>query len=192
MEQTKIGELIRKIRKEKNMTQLQLAEKLCVSDKTISKWECGGGCPDLSMFGKLSEVLGIDTDSLVNGAYKEDSYVNGKNISFHICPVCGNIIYQIGGAGISCCGHRLPALVPQEADEDGQLNVQRIENEYYISSAHEMTREHYISFIAFSSCDTLIIKKLYPEWNLETRLPCFARGRLFWYCTNHGLFFLDI
>ena len=56
-----------------------------------------------------------------------------------------------------------------------------------MTSGHEMGREHYISFIAFLSNDTLILKKLYPEWSLEARFPFYARGTLFWYCTRHGL-----
>ena len=51
-----------------------------------------------------------------------------------------------------------------------------------------MRREHYISFVVFLTGDTLIVKKLYPEWELETTLPFFAHGTLLWYCTKHGLF----
>lgn len=59
--------LIRNKHTGKGLTQLQLAEMLSVSDKTVSKWECGGGSPDLSMFEPLSEILEIDIKSLVNG-----------------------------------------------------------------------------------------------------------------------------
>ena len=83
-------------------------------------------------------------------------------------------------------------LKPEKAEEHKRLNVEVIENEYFISSDHEMTREHYISFIAFLTGDTLIMRKQYPEWNLQTRLTFFAHGRLIWYCTRHGLFYQDI
>ena len=51
-----------------------------------------------------------------------------------------------------------------------------------------MQREHYISFVALLSGDTLILKKRYPEWTLETRLPYLPQSTLLWYCTQHGLF----
>ena len=55
-----------------------------------------------------------------------------------------------------------------------------------------MCREHYISFLAFLTGDTVMVKKLYPEWGLETWLPFFAHGRLLSCCTKHGLFYQDI
>ena len=194
MEQTKIGGLIRKIRTEKNMTQLELVEKLCVSDKTVSKWECGGGCPDLSLFPRLSEVLGIDTESLVNGVCGANAAVNGnlKNITFYVCPQCGNIVYQLGGAGVSCCGQKLRALVPEKACSGDEISAERIENDYFITAEHEMTKTHYISFIAFVTGDTVIFKKLYPEQNMQTRIPFSAHGRLYWYCTQCGLKYTDL
>lgn len=104
----------------------------------------------------------------------------------------GNIITSISDTGVSCCGKKLKMLNPEKAEENSRLSVEVIENEYFISSDHEMTREHYISFVAFLTGDTLILRKQYPEWNLQTRLPFFAHGRLIWYCTRHGLFYQDI
>ena len=57
MDNAKIGALIRRLRKEKKMTQLQLALKLHISDKTVSKWERGLGCPDVSLIGQLSGIF---------------------------------------------------------------------------------------------------------------------------------------
>lgn len=51
-----------------------------------------------------------------------------------------------------------------------------------------MEQTHYVSFLAFLNGDTLLVRKLYPEWNLETNLPFFAHGTLLWYCTRDGLF----
>lgn len=60
MNQKKIGELIRAARREHGFTQQELAAQMHISDKTISKWECGLGCPDLSLLPQLSEILGLD------------------------------------------------------------------------------------------------------------------------------------
>lgn len=194
MDYVKIGQLILKLRKENNMTQLQLAEKMGISDKAVSKWERGLGCPDIELLTDLSEIFNVDLENLLSGEMKNNDVLGGnlKKICFYVCPVCGNIITSVSETGVSCCGKKLKALIPAKAEENNCLNIEIIENEYFISSEHEMTREHYISYIAFLTGDTLILRKQYPEWNLQTRLPFFAHGRLIWYCTRHGLFYQDI
>lgn len=67
MDQVKIGKLITKLRKERNMTQEQLAEKLSVSNRSISRWETGRNMPDMTLLIPLSEALGITTTELLNG-----------------------------------------------------------------------------------------------------------------------------
>ncbi|HCR83676.1 MAG TPA: XRE family transcriptional regulator, partial [Lachnospiraceae bacterium] len=54
MDCVKIGKLIAKLRKEKNLTQRNIADALGIQNKTVSKWECGLGCPDLSLWPELS------------------------------------------------------------------------------------------------------------------------------------------
>jgi len=188
MDQRKTGELIRSARRACGMTQMQLAECLGVSDKAVSKWERGAGCPDLSTLPLLTEVLGIDTESLLRGeAVTCESGGNMKKLRFYVCEQCGAITTSSGDSSVSCCGRRLSALEPQKAQEDERLCVELIENDYYITADHEMTREHYISFVALVTGDALILRKQYPEWDLSVRLPRLARGRLVWYCTRHGL-----
>lgn len=68
MEQIKIGKFIAKMRKEKNMTQKQLADALYISNKTVSKWECGKGLPEVSLMLPLCEVLQITVNDLLTGA----------------------------------------------------------------------------------------------------------------------------
>ena len=74
MELKQIGNLIKSQRKEKNLTQSQLAEKLCVSEKTISKWECGGGFPEASLMLPLCDELSLNANELLSGKkIKEDN-----------------------------------------------------------------------------------------------------------------------
>ena len=47
---------------------------------------------------------------------------------------------------------------------------------------------HYITFVALLTGDSLMLRKLYPEWNLQTRIPRFGHGMLVWNCSRHGLF----
>lgn len=67
MDQIKIGQFIARMRKEKNLTQRQLADILDISDKTISKWETGNGLPDVSLMMPLCETLTISVNELLSG-----------------------------------------------------------------------------------------------------------------------------
>ncbi len=191
MDNVKIGNLIHRLRKEKGMTQLQLAEILHISDKTVSKWERGLGCPDVSLLADLSRVFGVDLEKLLSGQLdaNEERGGNMKKLNFYVCPECGNVITAMTDAGISCCGKKLKALEPAKAAEEEKLSVEIMENDYYISSHHPMAKEHYISFVALLTGDSLILKKQYPEWDLQVRIPGRAHGKLIWYCTEHGLLY---
>lgn len=194
MDTTKIGELICTLRKEKGLTQVQLAERLNVSDKAVSKWERGLGCPDVSLLARLSQVFAVDLEKLLAGELDPNSQAAGnlKNLHFYVCPTCGNLVTALVDTPVSCCGKKLTALTAQKAGPEEKLSVGIIENDYFISSDHEMSKDHYISFVAFLTGDTVLLRKQYPEWNLQTRLPVFAHGRLLWYCTRHGLFYQNV
>lgn len=72
MDQIRIGEFIKAMRKEKNLTQQELADKLRVDGKTVSKWECGRGLPEVSLMMPLCEKLGISVNELLSGRRIED------------------------------------------------------------------------------------------------------------------------
>ncbi len=188
------GMIIRQLRQEKGLTQKQLAEMINVSDKAVSKWECGGGCPDISLIEELAKVLCTDTQTLLSGQKNENEREEGnmKKTSFYICRSCGNIITAANDAAISCCGSRLTALTPQKANDSQQLNVEETDGELYITSAHEMTKECYIAFVAYLNESTLIMARQYPEWSLQARLPLYRTGRLVWYSTKDGLLYQEI
>ena len=183
------GSVIKKIREEKGMTQLQLAESLGVSDKAVSKWETAKGLPDISLIESLAKPLGVSVMELISG-----DTVTNKNISsnilrskFYVCPVCGNIIRTTGDAVISCCGITLPPLEAEETDEVHKINVEKVEDEHFITINHDMTKTHFISFIAYLTTDKVQFVKFYPEGNAETRLQLRGRGYLYIYCNKHGL-----
>lgn len=191
MDCKKTGELIRLLRTEKNMTQKQLADMMNISDKTVSKWERGLGCPDVSLLEELSSALGVNIEQILGGSLQINEIVGGnmKNSKFYVCPVCGNIAFCTGAAEMSCCGRKLTALQPQKAGEDDMLKVEFVENERFISSDHPMTKENYISFAAFLTGGTVYMVKQYPEWNMQLRLPGRIHGKLIWYSTEKGLLY---
>jgi len=184
------GTTIRQLREKRNMTQAELAEKIGVSSKTVSKWETAKGLPDISLLQPLSQALGISVIELMNG-----EHITNKNISanmlrckFYVCPICGNTIHSTGNAVVSCCGITLPPLEDEDTDIDHTVTIENVEDEHFISIHHPMTKQHFISFVAFVSSDRLQMVKLYPEGNAETRLQLRGKGYLYYYCNRHGLF----
>ena len=97
-----------------------------------------------------------------------------KKIKVFLCPKCHNLVFSFEQAQISCCGEKLAPLIPKKAEDKERLSVEPMDGEWYITADHEMSREHYVSFAAFLTGDTLIVRKLYPEWNMETRIPFFC------------------
>ncbi|SHM79215.1 helix-turn-helix domain-containing protein [Ruminococcus flavefaciens] len=194
MDQIKTGELIRHFRTEMKLTQKQLAERINVSDKAVSKWELGNGCPDISLLATLAEVFGTDVQVLLSGEIDKNESEKGnmKKIKFYVCSNCGNIITATSDAAVTCCGNKLFPAEPRKAEENERLNVEDIGGEWYISSDHEMTKEHYITFAAYVSDSSIMMFKQYPEWNLQFNLPMYRSGRLMWYCTKCGLLYQDI
>lgn len=183
------GQTIKKLREEKALTQTQLAEQIGVSSKAVSKWETGKGLPDISLIEPLSKALGVSVMELMSG----DTVIN-KNLSsnlllskFYVCPVCGNVIHSTGATVISCCGITLPPLEAEEADGEHTINIEPVEDEKFITVSHPMTKQHFISFMAYVTTDRMQFIKLYPEGNAETRMQFRGRGYLYIYCNKHGL-----
>ena len=194
MDQMKTGTLIKQLRSNAGLTQKQLAESLNVSDKAVSKWECGNGSPDISLLSELADILGTDVQTLLSGEINKNESERGnmKKIKFYVCKDCGNIITATSDAVITCCGNRLNALEAKKAEEAEMLKVEDIGGELFISSDHEMKKEHYISFAAYVSDSSAMVFKQYPEWNLQVTLPLYRSGKLVWYCTKHGLFYQEL
>ena len=184
------GGAIKALREQRNLTQAELADKIGVSSKTVSKWETAKGLPDITLLQPLAAALGVSVIELMNGEPIANQNVSGNMLrsKFYVCPLCGNIIHTTGAALISCCGITLPALEAEEPDEDHGVTIEHVEDEHFITVPHPMTKGHYISFIASVTSDRLQMVKLYPEGNPETRLQLRGRGYLYYYCNQHGLF----
>lgn len=185
------GTTIRALRESRRLTQAELADRVGVSAKTVSKWETAKGLPDITLLEPLAKELGVSVIELMNGEpiVNRNVSANLLRAKFHICPVCGNVIHSLGNALISCCGVTLPPLEAEEADKDHTVTIESVEDEHFLTVHHPMTKEHYISFVAFVTTDRLQLVKLYPEGNAQTRLQLRGFGRLYWYCNRHGLFF---
>lgn len=184
------GTAIKTLREQQHMTQSQLAEKLCVSDKAVSKWETGKGFPDISLIEPLSDVLKVSVPELLSGEQiiNTNRSANIIRSKLYVCPICGNILHSTGPAVISCCGVTLPPLEAEEADEEHQVRWELIEDDYVVTVRHPMSKEHYISFMAYCTGERFELVKLYPEGDAQARFFRRRNGVLFWYCNHHGLF----
>lgn len=195
MDCTKTGNLIRELRLKQNMTQLQLAQQMGISDKTVSKWERGLGCPDVSLLIELAAVLKVSVEQILSGSpdlpgqEKWKGIASMRKASYYICPVCGNLNICTGPAQISCCGSKLEACTAQKASPQQKLCVEEIDGEWYVTSAHPMSKEDYISFVIFVSGANLQVFEQYPEWPLQARIPKRGHGTLLWYSKKEGLYY---
>ena len=184
------GGAIRLLREKIGYTQKQLAERLMVSDKAVSKWESGRGLPDISLIEPLAKTLGVSVAELLSGECVQNTNRHGNMLrcKFYVCPVCGNAIFATGEGAFSCCGVQLPPLEAEEADEAHAIRVERTEDEYFFSLEHPMEKTHFVSFFALVTPDRVQLVKLYPEQNAEARFAIRGRGICYAFCNRHGLF----
>ena len=184
------GSTIKMLREARGMTQAQLAERIGVSDKAVSKWETAKGLPDISLLQPLAAALGVSVIELMNGEPIVNRNVSSNLVRsrLYVCPICGNVLHSTGDAVISCCGVTLPALDAEEPDEAHTLTVERVEDEHFLTVHHPMTKDHYISFLAYASADRFQLVKLYPEGEAQTRMQLRGRGTVYFFCNRHGLF----
>lgn len=184
------GAMIKRLREERKMTQNQLAEKLNISDKTVSKWENAKGYPDISLIEPIAEALGISVMELLSGNDIINANISSNMLrtKWYVCPICGNVIHSVGEAMISCHGIALPPLSAEETDESHQISIEQVEDEYYIEINHDMTKDHYISFIAALSDNCVQLVKLYPEGSAEARFKMNRIRELFFYCNKDGAY----
>ena len=193
MNQYVTGTVIKELREKNKMTQLQLAQKLGVSDKSISKWENSRGFPDITMLEPIAEVFKISVTELISGNTIHNANVSANVLrsKFYVCPICGNVIHSMGEAAIHCHGILLTPLEAEPADERHKILIERVEDEYFVRIDHSMTKEHYISFVAAASSDEIQMVKLYPEGNAEARFKIRGVRRIIYYCNRDGLFSMD-
>ena len=194
MNQYVTGAVIKSLRERRSLTQAQLADRLGVGDKAVSRWETGRGFPDITLLEPLAGALGVSVIELLAGEAVSNRNRAG-NLSrsrLYVCPICGNVLHSAGGAVVSCCGVVLPPLETEDPDDGHALRREAVEDEWLVSLDHPMTKEHYISFLAWVSTDRLELVKLYPEGPAAARLRCRGMGRLYAYCSRHGLFSIKI
>lgn len=189
MDCKKVGALLRQLRTERGMTQREIAERLFVSDKAVSKWERGLGCPDISALDSIADLFGVPVETLLSGELNQCGQNGGnmKRLKFYVCEGCGNIFTAASAGEISCCGRKLSPLEASAPDEGHAPKTEIIDDEFYVTFPHEMSKSHYITFAALAGCDRLYLLRLYPEQDAAARLPRLSGAELYFFCSEHGL-----
>lgn len=146
------------------------------------------------MLESIADALGVSVAELISGNIISNANVSANMMKskFYVCPICGNVIHSMGEAAISCHGILLNPLIAEESDANHRISIELVEDEYYVHIEHEMTKNHYISFIAAVSSDRVQLVKLYPEGNVEARFKIDGVKKLFFYCNRDGLFCTNI
>ena len=193
MNQYVTGAVIKELRERNNLTQAQLAQMLNVSDKTVSKWETAKGYPDITLLEPIAAVFRVSITELLSG-----NTISNMNVSanvmrsrFYVCPICGNVICGMGEAVIHCHGVSLAPCEAEETNEDHKIFIERSDSEYYVRLEHEMTKTHYVSFVAAVSPDNIQLVKLYPEGKAEARFRINGVRKILFYCNKDGLFQIE-
>ena len=190
MNQYVTGAIIKQLREGKGMTQAQLAARLQVSDKAVSRWETAKGYPDITLIEPLAQALDISVMELLSGDWVTNANRAGNLLrsKWYVCPICGNILHSTGAAVVSCCGLTLPPLEAELPDGDHAITVEPVEDEYYVTVDHPMEKGHFLSFLAGVSDEGVQLVKLYPEGNGAARLKLRRMKWIYAYCNRHGLF----
>ena len=104
MDLNKNGKLLCDLRKAKGMTQKEVADKLGILPKTVSKWETGHGFPDVSVLSALADILGVSERALLGGSIKKnrEEVGNMKRTKFYVCPNCASIMQGVGEGQVVC------------------------------------------------------------------------------------------
>ncbi len=183
-------EAIKRLREERCLTQRQLACALGVTDKAVSKWESGRGLPDITLVEPLARELGVSVAELLAGDVRANANRAGNMLRsvFYVCPICGNVVHAMGEGSFSCCGSALLPLEAEESDDAHAFNIERVEDDWYVTLDHPMTKDHYVSFVAYATSGVMRIHKLYPEQQIEPRFHIAGSGYIYLYCNKHGLF----
>ena len=182
MNAEKTGSLIRSLRIKKGLTQKELAQMICVTDKAVCKWEKGRGCPNITLISQLSKVLEVDIQSILQGYLDKNKKIgeNMNHLKFYKCPTCGNLVTSIKSVELSCCGNKLsPVSAQTRSEPEYQPVIQEFDGQYSIKFNHPMTKSNYISHVIVVRYDQIMTVNLYAESEAIITIPQVRGIRLF-------------
>ena len=188
----KISEIVYRLRKAKGLTQAELATLLHTTAKTVSNWERNKNSIPAEMFWSLAKVLDIDR-SFFYEQYVNSTY-NQNDINFFYCNECRNVFWSFSKTSYTCCGNVLkPLIAVSETNEHYLYTVNNPHsNTFSVLTDHPQTEKHRIEFIAYVTEKDVHIAKFYENKPFSVTLTHSPGGKLYMYCSNHGLFHNEI
>lgn len=166
-----------------------------MSDRTVSKWETGRGFPDITFLEPLAKILKVSVAELFSGAEIENGNrsANLSKSNFYVCPVCGNTIFSVGKACVSCCGIQLPPLEVEnepaekecvkspvenlEENSESQIS-ENFENEFHPAENHKINVQNDGGEI-FVSINHEMTKSHYISWFACVRLDSVEFAKIY-------------
>lgn len=128
----------------------------------------------------------------IRDASNANRSANALRSKLYVCPMCGNVLFAMGEAVVSCCGIALPPLETEPAEGEHVIDVELVEDEPYASLAHPMSKDHHVSFVAAVSPDRAQVVKLYPEGDAAASFRGSGVRDAFAYLNRHGLFRMKV
>ena len=190
-----ISHTIARLRKERGMTQAQLAERVYVTRQAVSRWETGESEPGVDMRKLLAGVFGVSSAQLFESdgcdVQNRNQAANAVKSVFYVCPACGNIVWSMGEIGCTCCGNPLQPLSAAQAHGEHEASIEISDGCQVVRLEHPMSKDHHIRFIACVVDDLVRIKRLYPEQDATASFFMQGPSMLFAFCSEHGLFRLQ-
>lgn len=195
MNQYVTGAAVKRLREKQKLTQSQLADFLGVSDRTVSKWETGRGFPDITFLEPLAKILKVSVAELFSGTEIENGNrsANLSKSNFYVCPVCGNTVFSVGKACVSCCGIQLPPLeveneqaktekpglsVENPAENSGSQISENFENEFNPAENHRIDVQKDVGEI-FVRMNHEMTKSHYISWFACVRLDSVEFSKMY-------------
>ena len=119
--------------------------------------------PDLSLLEPLAKALGVSVAELLSGEYRTNANRAGNLLrsQWYVCPVCGNVVYALGQGSFHCCGVALPPAEAEEAEGEHAITLEQVEDDYYVTLDHPMSKGHFLSFMAYLTTDRVLLQKTY-------------------------------
>lgn len=146
--------------------------------------------PDLSLLEPLAKALGVSVAELLSGEYRTNANRAGNLLrsQWYVCPVCGNVVYALGQGSFHCCGVALPPAEAEEAEGEHAITLEQVEDDYYVTLDHPMSKGHFLSFMAYLTTDRGAAPKDLSGAGGGGSLPPSGTGQILAYCNRHGLF----
>ena len=178
------GHCLKMFRKNRNITQRELAEKLAVSPKSVSAWETGKVSMSLSIIKRLFNAYDITLEEFFDVNNEVGTFTAG------VCPICGNGIFSYKKVKFLCCGEEFKEY-PEITRGIPKTVIEKFDDKFRVCVDHEQVKSDYISYIVYEWNGGFDVVRLKITDKPEAVFLHKGDGRIFLYSTGKGKIFID-